>query len=107
VQLDAVQLCPSTHTSPDPTWPHEVPPAVTQTPAPHFPQPAHWPPHGVARIVVVVVPGSVVVVVVVADGHANVPQVNTQLISPTSHWAIFSASPILQTPSRFTSQTSG
>ena len=55
VQLDAVQLWPSTHTSPDPTWPHEVPPATTHTPAPHVPQPAHSPPQGLGNVVVVVV----------------------------------------------------
>ena len=46
-------------------------------------------------------------VVVVVDGHVNGPQVNAQLMSPTSHCAILRASPMLQAPSPFTSQTSG
>ena len=36
MQLDAVQLCPSTHTSPDPTWPHEVPPVRVEKLASHL-----------------------------------------------------------------------
>jgi hypothetical protein len=52
VQFEAMQVFPSTHTSPDPRWPHEVPPATTQTPAPHVPQPAHSPPQGLGSVVV-------------------------------------------------------
>lgn len=48
----------------------------------------------------------VLLVVDVVDGQANDPQLNAQLINPTSHWAMRSASPMLQALSRFTSQTS-
>ena len=43
------------------------------------------------------------VVVEVVDGHVNGPQVNAQLMSPTSHCAILRESPMLQAPSPFTS----
>src|SRR5262249_38089841 len=42
-----------------------------------------------------------------SHGQVNRAQVNPQLVSPTSHCAIRSASPMLQAPSRFTSHTSG
>ncbi len=61
----------------------------------------------VVEVVVVVGGCVVVVVVVVVDGHVNGPQVNAQLMSPTSHCATLRASPMLQAPSPFTSQTSG
>src|SRR5437879_11531937 len=55
--------------------------------------------------------GCVVVVVVVVldvvDGHVNGPQVNAQLMSPTSHCAILRASSMLQAPSPLTSHASG
>src|SRR5229473_2550971 len=54
------------------------------------------------RVVVVVV-----VVVDVVEGHLNGPQVNAQLMSPTSHCAILRASSMLQAPSPLTSQASG
>src|SRR5712664_2446339 len=67
------------------------------------------------------VPGRVVVVVVlviavvvvgardveVVEGHVNGPQVNPQLMSPTSHCAILRASSMLQAPSPLTSHASG
>ena len=49
-----MQLGPFTHTSPDPTCPHSVPPATTQIPS-HVPQLAHCPPQGLGIVVVVVV----------------------------------------------------
>src|SRR5882724_1528736 len=58
--------------------------------------------------VLLVVDGRVVVVVVeVVEGHVNGPQVNAQLMSPTSHCAILRASPMLQAPSPLTSHASG
>src|SRR3989441_3200004 len=62
------------------------------------------------RVVVVVAGGRVVDVVVVVDvveGPLNGPQVNAQLMSPTSHCAILRASSMLQAPSPLTSQASG
>src|SRR3989475_12580543 len=62
------------------------------------------------RVVVVVAGGRVVDVVVVVDvveGHLNGPQVNAQLMSPTSHCAILRASSMLQAPSPLTSHASG
>src|SRR5437899_12388172 len=53
------------------------------------------------------VPGRVVVVVEVVEGHVNGPQVNPQLMSPTSHCAILRASSMLQAPSPLTSHASG
>src|SRR3989441_11763674 len=61
------------------------------------------------RVVVVVAGGRVVDVVVVdvVEGHVNGPQVNAQLMSPTSHCAILRASSMLQAPSPLTSHASG
>src|SRR3989442_9022439 len=56
---------------------------------------------------VVVVVVLVVVVVEVVEGHVNGPQVNAQLMSPTSHCAILRASSMLQAPSALTSHASG
>src|SRR2546426_4623759 len=56
---------------------------------------------------VVVVVVLVVLVVVVVEGHVNGPQVNAQLMSPTSHCAILRASSMLQAPSPLTSHASG
>src|SRR5216117_3330554 len=53
------------------------------------------------------VPGRVVVVVEVVEGHVNGPQVNPQLMSPTSQCAILRASSMLQAPSPLTSHASG
>src|SRR5207245_4854650 len=40
-------------------------------------------------------------------GQAKGPHVKAQPMSPTSHWAILRASPMLQAPSPLTSQTGG
>src|SRR5437867_3896082 len=66
----------------------------------------------VVLVFVVVVVGAceavvVLVVVEVVDGHVNGPQVNAQLMSPTSHCAILRASSMLQAPSPLTSHASG
>src|SRR5213079_3302342 len=40
-------------------------------------------------------------------GQSKGPHVKAQGMSPTSHWAILRASPMLQAPSRFTSHSAG
>src|SRR3989475_4384794 len=60
-------------------------------------------PEQVAGRVVVVV----LAVVEVVEGHVKGPQVNPQLMSPTSHCAILRASSMLQAPSPLTSHASG